>query len=128
VYYPDVSVDCVPHGDDDLIVGQPGLAVEVTSPSTARIDRGETLDNYRRAASLRMCLVVDQRRRRVTCHRPDDAGAWVVEELTGTGTISVPCPSVELTLDEVYEGVEMPPLGVAEPERGDETGEYVVDW
>lgn len=127
IYYPDVSVDCVPHDGADLIIDHPCLVVEVTSRTTARTDRGEKAENYRRAPSLRMYLVVDQNRKRVTCHRRTEFGAWTVVDLESAGTIDVPCPEMRLTLDEIYEGVQMPPLGVAEPEVDELTGEYVVD-
>lgn len=124
VYYPDVSVDCVPHRDDDVIVDQPCLVVEVTSRSTARVDRGEKLDNYRRAESLRMYLIVDHRRRRVTCHRRDGSGPWVFEEVTDAERVSVPCPRTDPTLDAIYEGIDMSPLGVAEAAVDDDISGY----
>lgn len=127
IYYPDVSVDCVPHDDADLIVDHPCLVVEVTSRTSARTDRGEKADNYRRAPSLRMYLVVDQNRKRVTCHRRTESGAWTADDFESAGVIDVPCPEMRLTLDEIYEAVQMPPLGVAEPEVDELTGEYVVD-
>ena len=126
-YYPDVSIDCASHSDADVIIDHPCLVVEVTSRSTFRTDRGEKLENYRRAPSLRMYLIVDQNRRRVTCHRRNDDDTWTAEEHEGGGSIAVPCPRMELTLDDIYEGVQMPPLGVAEPEIDEATGEYVVE-
>lgn len=69
VYYPDVAVDCVPYRGDDVVIDRPCVVVEVASRSTARTDRGEKAENYRRAPSLRMYLIIDHRRRQVTCHR-----------------------------------------------------------
>ena len=107
-YYPDVMVVCTPGPDDDVVVRDPCLVVEVTSPSTARIDRGEKLDAYRKSAPLRAYLIVDHRRRRVERHWRDADGGWRREELAGEGRIELPCPAGgTLTLDEIYEGVEL---------------------
>jgi Uma2 family endonuclease len=125
VYYPDVVVECVPRGPEDLILDQPCVVVEVTSKGTRRVDRGEKQENYRRIESLRLYLIVDQTRRRVTRHWRADSG-WKSEELAGTGSIPIPCLDTTLTLDQIYEDVEMPPLGVAEPDydTGVEDEEY----
>ena len=87
----------------------------MTSPSTARIDRGEKLEAYRRIPALRSYLIVDHRRRRVNRHWRDAEGAeWRHEELVAEGRVPVPCLDVELTLDEIYRRVELPAVG--EPE------------
>lgn len=114
IYYPDLLVLCTPLPGDTLIVREPCLIIEVTSPASARVDRGEKLESYRRLASLEAYLVVDQRRRRVDRHWCDTAGVWRREEHIGEGTVPVPCPVTSLTLDEIYEGVDLP--SVAEPE------------
>jgi len=111
-YYPDVAVVCTPVGDLDVVARDACVVVEVTSPSTARIDRGEKLDAYRRLPSLQSYLIVDHRRRRVERHWRDAlGGAWQREEIVGEGRIAVPCLDVELTLDEIYRRVELPAVG-----------------
>ena len=120
IYYPDVLVLCTRLPGDTLVVREPCVIVEVTSPSTVRVDRGEKLDAYRRLTSLRTYLVVDQRRRRVDRHWRDVAGAWQREEYVVEGTVPVACLDASLTLDEIYEGVDLP--RVFEPE----VAEYAV--
>jgi len=126
VYYPDVSISCGGQDGSAMLTKKPCLVVEVTSRSTARIDRGEKVDEYCKAASLRGYLIVDQNVRRVTCYTRDADGTWIQAEITGSGTIEVPCPKTALTLEQIYEDVSMPPLGVAEPELDEETGQYVT--
>jgi Uma2 family endonuclease len=106
-YYPDVMVACGPEPDDDRIEDAPCLLVEVTSPSTERIDRGEKLMVYRGIAGLGAYLVVDQARRRVD-HHWRDADSWRHDVLLGAATIALPCPNLTLSLDEIYEGVAFP--------------------
>ena len=105
IYYPDVVVFCTPGDDEDLVIHDPCLIVEVTSPSTARTDRNEKLEAYAQLPSLRAYLIVDHRGRRVDRHWRDADGAWQREHVLGEGTVQVPCPEVALTLDEIYRGV-----------------------
>jgi Uma2 family endonuclease len=110
-YYPDLIVDCEPHGGGELFVRAPCLVVEVLSDSTRRTDRREKLEAYRRVESLRSYLLVEQDERRVERHWRDEDGAWRHEEVStaaGTSLVPVPCPLTPLTLDEIYEGVDLP--------------------
>ena len=64
-YYPDVLMSCEATDRDPLFREQPVLLIEVASPSTARIDRGEKLNNYRQLPSLREYVIAEQDRRQV---------------------------------------------------------------
>jgi Uma2 family endonuclease len=114
IYYPDVLTICGPQPNEEHVTEAPTVIVEVTSPSTRRIDLGEKAMAYREILTLRLYLVVEQARRRVLRHWRDAAGAWQREELIGEGTIAVPGPETTLTLDEIYEGVQT--TSIAEPE------------
>ena len=81
--------------------------MEITSRSTGRIDRGEKRESYVDIPSLRAYLIIEQGRHWVTRFWRDDADAWQREELIGEGSISIPCPATTLTLDEIYQGVDM---------------------
>ena len=107
-------VACGAFNDLDVLVRGPCVVVEVTSPTTARVDRSEKLLAYRGIASLRAYLIVDHRRRRVERHWRDLTSAWLQDEVTGDGSVPLPCLDVELTLDAIYRGVELPT--VAEPD------------
>src|SRR6478735_7870928 len=114
-YYPDVMVVCGRTAELDVVVTEPCVVVEVTSPSTARIDRGEKLMAYRAIPSLRAYLIVDHRRRRVERHRRGDlAATWTHDEVAGDGSVVVPCLDAELTLDAIYRGVDL--ATIAEPD------------
>ena len=126
-YYPDVTVVCTPVAELDVVARSPCVVVEVTSPRSARIDRGEKLDAYRSITALQTYLIVDHRRRRVERHSRDvDSGEWRREEIVGEGRVGVSCLDVELTLEEIYERVELPSVGEPEP-IGYEVYEYDVD-
>ena len=125
-YYPDVAIVCTPVADSDVVARSPCVVVEVTSPGTARIDRGEKLDAYRSISALQAYLIVDHRRRRVARHFRDPSGEWRRDEIVGDGRVGVPCLDVELSLDQIYERVELPSVGEREP-VGYEVGGYDVD-
>ena len=116
-YYPDVAVVCTAIAELDVVARGPCVVVEVTSPSTARIDRGEKLDAYRQISALQSYLIVDHRRRRVERYwRESPTGPWMREEIVGDAQtpIPVPCLDTSLTLDAIYRRVELP--AVHEPE------------
>jgi Uma2 family endonuclease len=118
-YYPDVVVVCTPMGDLDLVAEDPCVVVEVTSPSTARVDRTEKLDAYRGIPTLQAYLVVDHRRRRVQRHwREMPEGIWQYDEIVGEDEtpIPVPCLHVPLTLDAIFRRVLLPALGEPDAE------------
>lgn len=122
-YYPDVVSICTAHDQESVFTASPCLIVEVTSPSTARIDRGEKLHAYLSIPTLRAYLIVDQHKRRVT-HYWRDGGDWRTEDLIGHGVVRVPCPDVTLSIDEIYDGVEFPKR-VSENYQ-DEMSEYLT--
>jgi Uma2 family endonuclease len=114
-YYPDAMVVCGQVAELDIVVAAPCVVVEVTSPSTARIDRGEKLTAYRSIPSVRAYVIVDHRRRRVERHwRADEGSAWNREEIVGDGSVRVPCLDVELSLDTIYRRVDL--SSIAEPD------------
>lgn len=123
VYYPDVVVACGPAAEVELIIEEPSVVVEVISPGTRGIDRREKLDAYQRIPSLRMYLIVERRWRNVIAYQRDATGEWFRDEVEGDGEIMVSPIQARLTLDEIYDDVPMPPIGVREGEEWDEDEE-----
>src|SRR5437660_9009490 len=75
-YYPDVVVTCDPPGGDAYFRTQPRLIVEVTSPSTERVDRYEKLHAYRRIESLQEYVLVSQDAPLIEVHRLGALVKW----------------------------------------------------
>ena len=119
VYYPDVMIACGSAAEVELIVDEPSLVAEVTSPSTRATDRREKLDAYMRVASLRLYLIVDQRRKNVIVYSRDRAGEWLRDEIDGDGAVEIPFLETSIALSEIYEDVKLPPLRVREGEDWD---------
>lgn len=110
-YYPDVGVTCGPYDDEALVIADPCLVVEVTSPSTRTTDHREKLGAYTRVSTLGAYLIVEADRPEVHRHWRDADGAWRYEVVTpeSGGRVPVPCPETVLTLDAIYAGVTLRP-------------------
>jgi Uma2 family endonuclease len=104
-YYPDVQVVCDPVDTEEQYKSRPCLVVEVLSPSTESIDRREKLLAYRRLDSLQAYVIVYRDGRRVVRPWRDEPGAWWNADVSGQGRVPFPCPPLELSLDEIYEGL-----------------------
>ena len=93
-----------------VIRGVPDLVVEVLSPSTAAYDRGEKFAHYSRLESLQECALVSQNRMRVE-HFVRAGTEWRLSYLSDPQASLRFAPiGCEITLAEIYEGVELPPI------------------
>lgn len=96
---PDLTVSCDDRDLGDLYetgISFPKLIVEVLSESTAAVDRGAKLDEYRALATLEDYVLVDARRRWVATYLRI-VHEWIASRQMSDGT---PClASVDLTLD-----------------------------
>jgi Uma2 family endonuclease len=116
VYYPDVMLACGGTSQDERLIERPVLVAEVTSPSTRATDQREKVEAYCRLDSLRLYLIIDQRRRHVVAYARDSVEQpWQRTEYAGLDEqIAVPTFDCTFTVGSLYEGVELPPLMVRE--------------
>jgi Uma2 family endonuclease len=108
VYYPDVQVVCDPAETEHLYTTAPCVIVEVLSPSTSSIDLREKLMAYRRLESLRAYVIVFQDERRVIRHYRAENNAWFDALHGADSAVPFPCPEIELTLADIYQGLDQP--------------------
>jgi Uma2 family endonuclease len=101
-YYPDVSVVCDRDDTHQRFTERPCLVVEISSPSTMDRDQREKLLVYRGIESVQTYLIVSQDERRVVRHWRDPDGAWRKEDVSGDGSLDLPCPGTSLSLDDIY--------------------------
>lgn len=105
-YYPDVVVACDGPGADEYYRKNPRLIIEVSSPSTERIDRSEKLVAYKKIKSLKEYVIVSQDRVRVEVLRRARGDRWNWEVLTElTDELRLESVGLTLTLAEVYRRV-----------------------
>lgn len=128
VYHPDLIVACGRAAGVESIGREPSLVVEVTSPSTRATDRREKLELCLRVPSLRMYLVIDQRRRHVLAYTRRADGEWARDEFAGDGEIPFAFLQARLSLDEIYEDVTLPPRRVGEGDEWEEEEEEEEAW
>lgn len=109
-YFPDVIIACPPHEWDDEIAHtllNPRVIIEVLSPSTSDIDRGEKLRAYFKMPSLTDYILVASQEIFVThLHRQGD-GDWrirVLDQLEDELVLeSIEC---RISLEEIYSRLE----------------------
>ncbi|EYB69419.1 hypothetical protein DEIPH_ctg008orf0156 [Deinococcus phoenicis] len=103
-FYPDVMLVCDRDSGDNHAETSPCLLVEVLPDSTASHDRFGKYGVYTAIPSLQSYLIVEQKERRVYAYQRQ-AGGWHLQDLSGSGSVEVPCLGRSLTLDEIYLGV-----------------------
>jgi Uma2 family endonuclease len=109
--YPDVVVACGDIAFEDAELDtllNPVVIVEVLSPSTESVDRGEKLAHYRRLPSLREYLLISQDAPQIeTFVRRGDG--WLLSDVSGLDA-SVHLASIDcvLPLRRVYDKVRFP--------------------
>jgi Uma2 family endonuclease len=108
-YYPDVSVVCDSNPPDDSYQDQPVVVVEILSNKTRRIDHGEKKDSYLNLPTLSVYLLIEQDFPAVIVYRRTDQG-FIQETYTEwDAAVSLAEIAADLSLAEIYEGVEFVP-------------------
>ena len=107
VYYPDVLVYCgSPIAGGDKLVQDALMVIEVTSDSTAGIDRREKRVAYQRLPGLRAYWIVSQTERQVEVHERDATGSWTARAFTANDALPV-VDSESLPLERLYAGTDI---------------------
>jgi len=108
--YPDVVVTCDERDTADpysRTLAHPTLIVEVLSESTAAVDRGPKLDEYRSIATLAEYVLIDSRRRWAEVYRRADGG-WITRLPFSTGPLGFSSVGLTIDLEEIYDSVGVP--------------------
>ena len=107
MYYPDVSMVCgeiIYHGGKQIVVTNPSLLAEVSSPSTEKFDRGEKLREYLAIPTLQVYLLVSQNAPHIEMYSRRENEQWQFQEVFGPDAIlEIDVLSVSLSLREIYE-------------------------
>lgn len=101
-YEPDAVVHCGARlADDALLVPEPGIVVEVLSPTTKAHDAGAKLADYFRLPSVRHYLLVRTERPTVIHHRRGDDGS-IATRIVTAGALALDPPGLTLDLARIY--------------------------
>ena len=108
-YYPDVVVACDGPGADAYYRRQPRLIIELSSPSTERIDRSEKLLAYKHVKSLKEYVIVSQDRVHIEVFRRRRGERWIWQVLTELDDeLRLESVGLTLTVPQVYRRVRLP--------------------
>lgn len=110
VRYPDLVMTCDERDlADEQITRFPKLIIEVLSPGTSSVDRGDKFEEYRRISTLIEYAIIDSTRVMVEVFRRSNDG-WSLREY-GPGSVfrleSIP---LDVKVDDLYEDIERGPL------------------
>lgn len=112
-FYPDISVVCgEPEFADEAadMLTNPGVLVEVLSPSTEDKDRGLKFVFYQQIPMLTDYVLVSQDEPLIEHYARQGNDRWLLTNLRGLDAVlRLPSIGCELPLSEVYARVEFPP-------------------
>jgi Uma2 family endonuclease len=105
IRYPDAFVVCSPVAPRATVRDDPVVVFEVLSPGTARADRVEKMHEYWETPSILRYVLLEQDAVSAMAFVRDGAG-WSGRVLWSGDTVALPEIGIELTLDELYEGLD----------------------
>lgn len=110
-YYPDVLVIPNPpkfHDEFKDIVTNPICIFEVLSESTRNFDKSEKFDTYKSITGFQEYYLVEQSKKIVIQYIINSKGNWeLTEHKNPEGTFSLPSLNIDITMSEIYEGVDI---------------------
>jgi Uma2 family endonuclease len=120
--YPDLTALCGAPRYEEIggvnALVNPSLIVEVLSPSTEGYDRGDKFTHYKSIESFAEYLLIAQHRPHATRFVKQANNLWTQEEFNDLGDgLRVATLDCELSLRDLYEGVEFPPVAPPPVER-----------
>lgn len=127
--YPDATVICGEPQFDSLdkrrqTVINPRLVIEVLSPSSEGDDRGEKFARYSGIDSLQEYVLVSQVTPKVETFLRQEGGAWLYYSFEGLEAVAkLRSIEVDLSLAEVFAGVEFPATDSPERTVGEQASE-----
>ncbi|WP_414530825.1 Uma2 family endonuclease [Nodularia chucula] len=108
-YYPDIMVTCDQRDPKfDYFKRYPSLIIEVLSPSTEALDRGDKFSDYQEIETLQEYVVISQNRQRVDCFRRNLAGRWELYSYRKNQELQLNSLNFSCSLTDVYEDVSLP--------------------
>ncbi|ADB38583.1 Uma2 family endonuclease [Spirosoma linguale] len=101
VAYPDIVVVCGPNQYHDEVhdtLTNPMLLVEVLSPGTAALDRGDKFALYRQIPTLAEYVVIDSQHIRAEVFRRNEQGFWFIASEASAPEHAINIDSIGLSI------------------------------
>lgn len=108
-YYPDIMVTCDQRDTNfEYFKCYPSIIIEVTSPSTEALDRGDKFSDYQELETLQEYVLISQNRQRIDCFRRNAAGRWELYNYRENQQLELTAINFSCSLTDVYEDVSFP--------------------
>jgi Uma2 family endonuclease len=119
--YPDLIVTCDDRDKTAIKFFQyPKLIVEVLSPGTEYIDRGEKFQEYRNIPTLEEYVLISSDRLYVEVFRRSQGRIWLYESYEAADTLVLASVEFECAIAQLYDGITLPELSEPEDDLEDE--------
>ena len=119
-YYPDILVTCEGEFQNTFIADAPVLLIEVTSPSTERIDRLEKLPACKSMPSVREIVIVNQGRFAIEVYRRDSNDEWTTDFFDNPEDVfHLSSINMDISVADVYDRVVFDALRQLHPAETD---------
>lgn len=115
---PDCTVSC--DVDDrrpgNTLIRSPRVVVEVLSPSTEHIDRGEKLQAYQNCSDIQEYVLVSQFAQHVELYRRDEENGttWSKFEFGPGETVELRSVDIFIPIEEIYKNIDFAELATEE--------------
>jgi Uma2 family endonuclease len=120
--YPDLVVTCDDRDKSAIkLFKYPKLIVEVLSPGTEAVDRGQKLHEYLSLSTVQEYVLVNSDQMIIEVYRRGEKRGWLYESY-GTGeTLELRSVEFSCAIDQIYEDIILPEI--IEPDDGEEEGD-----
>jgi Uma2 family endonuclease len=117
--YPDLVVTCDDRDKDAVKLFQyPKVIVEVLSPSTEAVDRGQKLREYQSLATLQEYVLINSDQAVVEVYRRGEGRSWFYESYGAEDVVTLASLEFSCPIGQIYDGISLPEL--IEPEETEE--------
>lgn len=106
--YPDLVVSCDPRDQTALnAIQYPKLIIEVLSPGTEALDRGEKFKEYRTLPSLEEYVLISSTQLNVEIYRRGEGRLWLYTAYQAADQIRLDSVGFEFPIALLYDGVSL---------------------
>jgi Uma2 family endonuclease len=106
--YPDVMVSCDQRDQEpvQMAIYYPSLVIEVLSPSTEAVDRGEKLLAYQEYPTVQEYVIVDSLSIRIDVYHREDDG-WKLITYGPGSTVRLESFDIQFPINTIYRGMTL---------------------
>jgi Uma2 family endonuclease len=121
--YPDLVVTCDDRDKSAVkLFRYPKLIVEVLSPETEAVDRGQKLREYQGLSTLQEYVLVNSDQMIIEVYRRGEKRGWLYESYVAGETVELQSVEFSCAIDQIYEDIVLPEI--IELDEGEEEGDF----